>query len=332
MKIAAVLPHVEVFGGVRRYLELGNEFVRRGHEFTLFHPDGGRPAWFDFRGEVRPFSRLADDGFDVGLCGEYSVLPRFGELRARTKYFYFVLEGHKEEKAVASRTDLLFLGNSEGICRRMERKYGIVCRRAPGGVNLDVFHPLLEKPAHDGLAILCYGRIGKRRKGVPQAIRAVERIRREFPAVRLILFDALVGRERRDPRPLIRSRVPFEFHLDLPQDRMAELFSRADIFLMAERRAGWSNTSAEAMACRLPVVCTRSGTRDFAFDGKTALVAPRPLAFLLAHRLRRLARDPELRGRLAEAGYRQIREFAWPALAGRLLGIFGEAAGTPKLK
>jgi glycosyltransferase involved in cell wall biosynthesis len=332
VKIAALLPHVEVFGGVRRYLELGNEFVRRGHAFTLFHPDGGRPAWFDFRGEIRPFSRLAEESFDIGLCSEYSVLSRFAELQARMKYFYFVLEGHKEEKAVASRTDLLFLGNSEGICRRMERKYGIVCRRAPGGVNLDVFHPLPEKPAHEGLTILCYGRIGKRRKGVPQAIRAVERIRREFPGVRLILFDALVGRDRRDPRPLIRSRVPFEFHLDLPQDKMAGLFAQADIFLMAERRAGWSNTSAEAMACRLPVVCTPSGTRDFAFAGRTALVAPWPLPFLLARRLRNLARDPELRERLAEAGHRKILEFAWPALAGRLLGIFEESPATPKLK
>lgn len=332
MKIAALLPHVEVFGGVRRYLELGNEFVRRGHAFTLFHPDGGRPAWFDFRGEVRPFSRLAEGDFDIGLCSEYSILPRIGDLRVRTKYFYFVLEGHKEEKAVASRTDLLFLGNSEGICRRMERKYGIDCRRAPGGVNLDVFHPLPEKPGREGLTVLCYGRIGKRRKGVRQAIRAVERIRREFPAVRLVLFDALVGRDRRDPRPLIRSRVPFEFHLDLPQNEMAGLFARADIFLMAERRAGWSNTSAEAMACRLPVVCTPSGTRDFAFDGRTALVAPWPLPLLLARRLRKLVRDPGLRGRLAEAGFRKIREFAWPALAERLLGIFERDSRTPKLK
>jgi glycosyltransferase involved in cell wall biosynthesis len=330
MKIAALLPHVEVFGGVRRYLELGSELLRRGHEFTLFHPEGGPPGWFEFRGEILPFSRLGERPFDVGLCSEYSILPRFEELRARAKYFYFVLEGHKLERTVARRKDLLFLGNSEGICRRMERKYGIACRRAAGGVNLDVFHPIPaaeSRPA--GPVVLCYGRITKRRKGVPQAIRAVERLRREFPAIRLILFDARVGRDRRDPRPLIRSRVPFEFHLDLPQDRMAELFSRADIFLMAEWRAGWSNTSAEAMACGLPVVCTRSGTRDFAIDGRTALVVPFPSPFLLARRLRRLARDPELRARLAEAGRRKIAEFAWPELAARLLAIFGE---NPKLK
>jgi len=327
MKIAALLPHVEVFGGVRRYLELGNEFVRRGHEFTLFHPDGTPPAWFPFKGEILPFAKIGEREFDIGLCSEYSILPRFDALRAKVKYFYFVLEGHKQERAVARRKDLLFLGNSEGICRRMERKYGIACRKAAGGVNLDVFRLLpVELPRPAGPAVLCYGRITKRRKGVALAIRAVGKLMREFPSIRLILFDALVGRERRDPRPLIKSRVPFEFHLDLPQDRMAELFARADLFLMAELRAGWSNTTAEAMACGLPVVCTRSGTRDFAFDGRTALVAPLPLPFLLARRLRRLARDPQLCARLAEAGRRTIAEFAWPRLAGRLLEIFAENA------
>lgn len=325
MNIAALLPHLEVFGGVRRYLELGNEFVRRGHAFTLFHPEGGPPAWFDFRGEILPFSRLKERSFDVGLCGEYSVLSRFDELAARTKYFYFVLEAHKREREVAARKDLIFLGNSEGICRRMERKYGLACLRAPGGVNLDTFRVLVPPlPRPEGPTVICYGRITKRRKGVPEAIRAVERLRREFPGIRLLLFDSLVGADRRDPRPLIRSRVPVEFHLDLPQDRMAELFARADIFLMAEHRAGWSNTTAEAMACGLPAVCTPSGTRDFAFDGRTALVAPLPLPFLLARRLRRLARDPKLRVRLAEAGRRKIAEFAWPVLAERLLALFAE--------
>jgi hypothetical protein len=35
MKIAALLPHVEVFGGIRRYIEIGNEITRREHKFVL---------------------------------------------------------------------------------------------------------------------------------------------------------------------------------------------------------------------------------------------------------------------------------------------------------
>ena len=52
MRIALFLPHVGVFGGVRRFLELGNAWTRLGHEVTLYHPDGTAPAWLPFDGRV----------------------------------------------------------------------------------------------------------------------------------------------------------------------------------------------------------------------------------------------------------------------------------------
>ena len=338
MKIAALLPNVEIYGGVRRYLELGNALVKRGHDYTLFTPAGEKPGWLEFQGRTMPFAALGVEGFDVGLCGEYSILPQFDALRAGSKFFYFVLEGHKMEREVARRP-YGFLGSSEGICRRIERKYRVTCLRAPGGVNPDVFHPVPRDPrqirAADGLpahqagpdavaafTILSYGRIYKKRKGVRHVIRAAESLRRKFPGIRLIFFDSLVGTDRRDPRPLIKTSVPYEFHLDLPQARMAWLFSQADVFVSAERRAGWANTAAEAMACRLPVVCTPSGSRDFAVNEKTALVVPFAHPYFLRREVERLVLDPALRERLAAAGLEKIKNFTWDALAARLEGVF----------
>jgi glycosyltransferase involved in cell wall biosynthesis len=322
MRIAAFLPHVEVFGGVRRYLEVGNALVRRGHSFTLFTPEGEKPDWLEYRGEARPFEAVSEAEFDIGLCSEYSILDQFDALKARAKCFYFVLEGHKKEKETARRGYHL-LGNSEGICRRVERKYGIRCYRAPGGINPDIFFPLLKRgPGADEFKILCYGRIYKKRKGIQKVVRAVERLHKHRPRLRLIFFDSLVGRERRDPRPLVKTFVPNEFYLDLPQNRMAWLFAQADMFASSERRAGWSNTTAEAMACRLPVVCTASGTRDFAVHEKTALIVPFALPWFLAREIKRLIEDPGLRQRLADAGCQKIGEFTWDALAKRLEAMF----------
>jgi glycosyltransferase involved in cell wall biosynthesis len=359
MRIAALLPHVEVYGGVRRYLEIGNGLSRRGHDFNLFTPTGEKPNWLEFLGSVRPFRALDEDRFDIGLCSEYSILPFFDRLAAVTKFFYFVLEGHRKEREVAGK-NWQFLGSSEGICRRVERKYGIVCQRAVGGINPAIFYPwsdpalpprapdrhaLSERwsgPAEESekersagpslsgeFRILCYGRIYKRRKGIRQVIRAVERLRHEFPGIRPIFFDSLVGGDRRDPRPLIKTSVPHEFYLDLPQSRMAWLYSQAHIFVSAERRAGWANSAAEAMACRVPVVCTRSGTRDFAFHEKTALVVPFGRPFFLRRQIRRLIRDEGLRRRLSRAGYEKIREFTWDLLALRLETIFRAALSRP---
>jgi glycosyltransferase involved in cell wall biosynthesis len=326
LRIAALLPHVEVFGGVRRYIELGNALAARGHRFVLFHPSGEKPAWLELRAETRPFAELEKERFDVAMCGEPSILEALTRIPADRRYFYFVLEGHKREREVARRRDLLFLGNSEGICRRLERKYGLIVERAPGGVNPVLFHPEPKPPADDGaFRILCYGRITRRRKGVPEVVAAAERLSRRGRRIRLILFDTRVGQDRRDPRPLLRTRVPFDFHLDLPQERMAWLYAQANVFVSAERRAGWSNTCAEAMACGLPVVCTPSGTRDFAANDRTALVVPRPSPRLLARRIERLRLDPSLRESLGRAGRERILAFRWEALAERLEGLFRAA-------
>jgi len=325
MRIAALLPNVEIYGGVRRYLEIGNALIRLGHEFTLFTPAGEKPAWLEFRGRMMPFAALGSQEFDTGLCGEYSILPQFDALRARSKYFYFVLEGHKMEKE-AARRNCYFMGSSEGICRRIERKYGVQCLRAPGGINPEVFNPAPRDASNStGFTILSYGRIHKKRKGVRHVIRAAESLHGKYPGIRLIFFDSLVGQDRRDPRPLIKTSVPHEFHLDLPQSRMAWLFSRADAFVSAERRAGWANTAAEAMACRVPVVCTASGSRDFAVHEKTALVVPFAHPFFLRRQVARLILDPALRERLAAAGFEKIMDFTWDSLAARLEGVFAAA-------
>jgi glycosyltransferase involved in cell wall biosynthesis len=106
---------------------------------------------------------------------------------------------------------------------------------------------------------------------------------------------------------------------------MAWLFSQADLFVSAERRAGWANTAAEAMACGLPVICTASGSLDFAVPGRTALVVPFAHPFFLRRAIKKLILDENLRSRLAKAGYEKIREFTWPALAARLEEIFQAA-------
>lgn len=321
MRIAAVLPHVEIFGGVRRYIEIGNEFVKRGHAYTLFHPEGTPPEWLKFVGRVRAFSSLEEESFDVALCSEYSVLSEFERIRARVKFFYFLLPGHKKERDVV-RSGYFFLGNSLGMCRRIEKKYRVLCFRATGGVNPDIFYPVERQKKSDRFRILSYGRLSRRRKGIQHVLRAVEKLHRKFPHIQLLLFDSRVGEEKKDPRKVIKTDVPYEFFWNLPQEKMAWLYSQADVFVSAERRAGWSNTAAEAMACGIPVVCTPSGTQDFAVHGQTALVVRLPYSPFLCRQLRRFIQDESLRNRIAQEGFRRIKTFTWSALAERLESHF----------
>jgi glycosyltransferase involved in cell wall biosynthesis len=162
---------------------------------------------------------------------------------------------------------------------------------------------------------LVYGRLSRRRKGSIAAARAVEAAsRRAGVAIELTLFDAPPPGSPGEGRDL-RISIPYRWVLRPSQEELAALYGDADVFVSAERRAGWCNTAAEAMACGAAVVCTRSGTEDFAVDGTTALVSPWPWAWSLAPRLASLLRDPARRARIAAAGRAKIGEFTWERTA-----------------
>jgi len=108
----------------------------------------------------------------------------------------------------------------------------------------------------------------------------------------------------------------------------------------AEKRAGWNNTVAEAMACGVPVVCTWSGTRDLAIPMETAWVTRWRHPWFLARGLRTLVAQADLRVRLREAALGHVARFTWERLGqrveeivwtrlGRLVAEAG-AAGHPQ--
>jgi len=76
----------------------------------------------------------------------------------------------------------------------------------------------------------------------------------------------------------------------------------------------------EAMACGTALVTyDNGGSRDYAKDGETALVAPRRDVAALAAALGRLLEDPALRARLASAGQRFVTTaFDWDRAVARL--------------
>src|SRR5437867_12554301 len=68
LRMALALPHLGVYGGIRRFLELGEVWIRRGHEVAILVPEGstGRP-WVPFSGSTLPLSALPFGGWDLLL-------------------------------------------------------------------------------------------------------------------------------------------------------------------------------------------------------------------------------------------------------------------------
>jgi colanic acid/amylovoran biosynthesis glycosyltransferase len=114
-----------------------------------------------------------------------------------------------------------------------------------------------------------------------------------------------------------------------PRPEVARMFREADVAVLASqptregKREGIPVVLMEAMASGLPAVSTRlSGIPELVEDGATGLLVPPADAAALADALERLARDPDLRRRMGQAGREKVtREFNLRTNAAALLRL-----------
>jgi glycosyltransferase involved in cell wall biosynthesis len=331
LRIAVLLPHLGVYGGIRRFLELGSVWSRRGHRVALLLPPdrAGERPWLPFPGELASLDRLRTGGpWDVMISPD-PVLFLHETVSGPLRVFYAVLEKAPRAREALSRADLV-LANSSGMRRYLERQ-GIAAASVPGGVNTAFFTPPDPDPRpHRGSArgpirFLVYGRLARKRKGSAAAVDAIARACRGAGVeAHLTMFDA-PPEGSGEPRLHTPPGVSLRWELDPTQERLRDLYREADLFVSAERRAGWCNTAAEAMASGAAVVCTPSGTEDFAVDGDTASVSRWPWGWAIARRIGPLLANPEERARLARNGRRRIEAFSWERTADRVEAALRDA-------
>jgi glycosyltransferase involved in cell wall biosynthesis len=90
-------------------------------------------------------------------------------------------------------------------------------------------------------------------KGLDISIASLRRVRKNFPNLRIISF----GSEH--PRAELPLPEATGFFFCPPQDQIRTLYSCCDLWLTASKSEGFNLPAMEAMACRTPVVSTRTG-------------------------------------------------------------------------
>jgi glycosyltransferase involved in cell wall biosynthesis len=90
-------------------------------------------------------------------------------------------------------------------------------------------------------------------KGLGVSFAALQVVRAKFPDLRTISF----GSEQ--PSHQLALPKGAEFFFCSPQDQIRNLYSQCDVWLTASRSEGFNLPAMEAMACRTPVVSTRTG-------------------------------------------------------------------------
>lgn len=318
MRIATFLPHVGVFGGVRRFLELGNEWIGMGHEVSLFHPNGETPAWLPYEGRVRPLAEAAGERSDLAVCADVHTYDAFRAHRSTRHLYYCVLEGDPGLSRAVADPDVRLAANSGALRDHVRRRAGREVLDGIGGIRTSRFRPDPRQRADRPLRVLVNGRRSRPKKGTDLVLRALAPLRGRVPDFEVVLFDTVDAHNRQDPRDGAPLPSNARFVLGPSQDDLVALYQSSHLFVAAERKAGWCNTALEALACGCALVCTRSGTRDFARHDQNALLVWRHPWFL-RRAIGMLLADPARRERLGAAGPASAEPWAWPMLAEKLL-------------
>src|SRR4029078_4394566 len=156
VSIALAIPHLGVYGGIRRFLELGEVWTARGLEVAIFVPEaeGSRP-WIPFSGKIRPMRELPLGAWDAVISPDPELFLS-GRSPGALRVYYSVLEKAPGEDRALREADLV-LGHYDGMRRYLARK-GVQAADAAGGVNLQSFRPSPTRMMGGPVRVLVYGR------------------------------------------------------------------------------------------------------------------------------------------------------------------------------
>ncbi|MEW5915135.1 MAG: glycosyltransferase family 4 protein [Gemmatimonadota bacterium] len=147
-------------------------------------------------------------------------------------------------------------------------------------------------------------------------LRAFARLQAEIPEARLIVAGDGPQREMLQALAASLSLRNVDWRGAVPPSGMADLYDAADVYLNAPSIDNMPNSIIEAYAAGLPIVTTDAGGIPYIVThDRTALVVAVNDDQALAAAARRVAREPGLALRLADAGREEcLTKYVWPAV------------------
>jgi len=113
----------------------------------------------------------------------------------------------------------------------------------------------------------------------------------------------------------------------VPDEKLVALYQQADLLVQPSRYEGFGLQVLEAMACGVPVVCTRAGALP-EIAGDAAIFVPPDDVPALTHAIVNVLSDRKLANALVHKGLSQAARFTWSRTAHETLQIYEATART----
>ena len=205
---------------------------------------------------------------------------------------------------------------SGGVKRDLVSSFGVKpdrCTVIHNSVELDRIGRMAEEPPPEWFecgepVVVSVGRLIEA-KNFPLLLRAFRRLT-EGRDARLVIVGEGPERERLE-RLALDLDIEDRFSLPGFVSNPFRFVARADVMALSSDWEGFGNVVVEAMACGVPVVCTRyeHGAEEIISDGENGLLVPCREEKALAEAMERVLSDEKLRARLVDGGLERCRDF-----------------------
>ncbi|NJN47131.1 MAG: glycosyltransferase [Candidatus Competibacteraceae bacterium] len=335
LRVTYLLHKLVISGGVLSVIQLVNELILLGVEARIvaLYEDPAVYAWSKlltrpiiFRDERELVRNCPDSDIIVAtLWNTVSWAVEAVKLNRAKRSVYFIQDYEP----------WFFPDSDSKHCEQVKSTYGLVEHRV---VMSDWLNDLLMQDGHNstkialgmdlsrfyprsvprsGPVVLAMARPGTPRRGFPSTIAALCQLKQIMPEVEIVLFGDRFLSYRNIPFLYRDEGVVFE------QNRLAELYSEADVFLDGSDFQGFGRCALEAMACGTACVLTEvGGVMEYAIEGENALLVPprEPKAFVAA--VKAILDDEGLKNRLVEGGLATAKRYCHKREADETLSYF----------
>ncbi len=358
MRITFVMPAGRVSGGARVVAIYAGRLAARGHDVhVLWHRLAPRPWPQRLRARLKGHrrERKTESPYFDGLGVTQSVAARPGAIGdadvrdgdvvvatwwntafevaalspAKGAGVYFVqhheVHGHLPVHLARGSyyLPLKKITIAGWLVETMAREYGDHdVALVPNAVDMDLFQASPRAKNATPTVGFMYSETAF--KGIDVTTRAIALARERVPELRVMAF----GKKAASPHlPLPEGT---EYFRDPSQAKLREIYAACDGWLMGSRSEGFGLPLLEAMACRTPVISTRTGAApDLIRDGAEGWVVDVDDAAAMAARLVELAALPPAKwAAMSEAAHARATSHGWDDATDRFEAALKRVAGT----
>jgi glycosyltransferase involved in cell wall biosynthesis len=193
----------------------------------------------------------------------------------------------------------------------------------PYGVNLDFFLSKREQQQKrdDNFRVICVGLMCLR-KGIPYLLQAWKKLGLPENQTELLL----VGNMQKDLMHVLKNMQiskNVRFYGATDQETLANLYLTSDLFVLPSIEEGLSMTIAEAVACKLPVICTtNTGGEELVENGKEGYIIPIRNSDILAEKILWCYKNRDAAKNMGNLGQVKVKNFTWDVYGQKVFEVY----------